>query len=66
VGCFSIIGRPTHQVLQDGVGEYGTPLQAGSDSGHLQIVKFLLKSGADPNAQGKDIFDPEDVPMTLS
>lgn len=32
-------------------------LQAGSGPGHLQIGKFLLESGADPNAQGKDIFN---------
>ena len=33
-------------------GRYGTALQAGSETGHLEIVKMLLAAGGDPNTQG--------------
>jgi ankyrin repeat protein len=40
-------------LISSGGGQYGTALQATSHSGDLESVKFLLKSGADPNIQGE-------------
>jgi ankyrin repeat protein len=34
-------------------GKYGTPLQAASAEGKLNVVKLLLQKDADPNVQGE-------------
>jgi ankyrin repeat protein len=36
-------------------GKYGSPLQAASDRGNLEVVKLLLDNGADPNTLGTSL-----------
>ncbi|KAJ7136580.1 ankyrin repeat-containing domain protein, partial [Mycena epipterygia] len=42
-------------------GRYGTPLYAASESADVDIVKLLLKGGADPNIEGGEYGTPLQV-----
>ena len=44
--------------LTSGVGPGQTALLLASHQGHLKLVRFLLKAGADPNAAAKDGATP--------
>jgi ankyrin repeat protein len=47
-----IVGRP--QDINARGGYYDTPLQAASAKGHLDVVKLLLNSNADPNLSDEE------------
>jgi ankyrin repeat protein len=46
-------------------GKYGTPLHTAAGSGHLEIVRYLLKQGANANA-AKTIGDNETILMSAA
>jgi ankyrin repeat protein len=50
VTVFSRLRGPTHIEPQGGY--YGTPLQAATSKGKLDVVELLLEHGADPDVQG--------------
>ncbi|KAL8690506.1 MAG: hypothetical protein Q9218_004065 [Villophora microphyllina] len=37
---------------------FGTPLQAGAQGGHLQVVKIFIKLGVNPNSYGGRLHSP--------
>lgn len=47
-------------------GEHGyTPLHDAVELGHLEVVKLLLKNGADPNQQTDDMVTPVELSVML-
>jgi hypothetical protein len=45
-------------------GKYGTALQAAASRQEPKIIALLLESGADPNAEGVDVFRFRRCPLT--